>query len=383
MKLNKRVLFITGSHTLSGSEIANINVAEVLKNYGANIYYLVTPWSENKIGKYIRSKNIQTISYRIKTKVYDWRYVFQSFFLTFLDSYYLLKIIRKYGITSIHISSEHYVRIFIIYFAFSGKEIIYRMGDAPNIHRALFRWIWKKILFGKVKLFVCVSQYISDKIKSLGCPDDKIRIIYSYPFSRSTGNSFSRAKDEKESNTIISYAGQISRHKGVDVLVEAALLLCQINTKVIFRIAGDIQYNPDLYQELKNQIENSGLMERIQFVGFIDDIFQYFSNSDIHICPSVFEDPMPNVIFEAKSAGIPTVGFRSGGIPELIDHQSDGYLCDNKNADSLLKGINFFMNKENLAKAKISARQSLDSLGVNQKHFEDQWVAVYEQENEK
>ena len=376
MKLNKRILFITGSHTLSGSEIANINVAEVLKNQGAEIFYLVPPWSDDNVGKYIRSRNIPVINFRYFSRVYNWKYLLQALFMVFVDACNLFRIVKKNKITSIHISSEHYSRIFILYFLFSSRELVYRMGDAPNVHRALFRWIWRKILFRKVKLFVCVSQFIAGKIKSLGCPQEKIKVIYSFPFQRASGKSFSIPREES-TKMIVSYAGQISPHKGVDILVAAAILLCQEREDIEFTIAGDMKYNADFSSELIRKIDHADVKDRIHFVGFIEDIFGYFLNSDLHLCPSVFEDPMPNVIFEAKSAGIPTVGFRSGGIPELIRHRVDGYLCEKKDVQSLLEGIQYFYNNDKLEKAKISAKGSLLKFGITEENFREQWIAVY------
>lgn len=377
VNVRKKILFITGSHTLSGSEIANINVAEVLKKNGATIFYLVPPWSEEKIGEYIRSKNINTISYRIRTKVYDWKYAFQSFFLTFWDSYNLMRINKKYGINSIHLSSEHYARIFILYIIFSKKEIIYRVGDSPNIHRLIFRWMWERLLIRKVKHFVCVSQYIAGKLKLLGCPEEKIQVIYSYPFKRGSLRKAIIPAEINKDNRVICYAGQIAKHKGVDIMVEAAIRLCRTIDPIIFLIAGDVDYNPDFSLQIKGKIERLGLKERIQVIGFVEDIFNFFKQSDIHLCPSVFEDPLPNVIIEAKAAGIPTVGFRSGGIPELIHHRVDGYLCKEKNIDSLLEGIRFFMDKSILEMAKISAKKSLDRIGLSRENFERQWTTIY------
>jgi glycosyltransferase involved in cell wall biosynthesis len=378
MGLNKRILFITGSYTLSGSEIANINVAGTLKNSGANVYYLVPPWSEEKVGNYIRSRNIKVINFEYYSRVYAWKYVLQAFLMMFVDAYNLNRIVKKYEIKSIHISSEHYARIFILYIVFSGKEIIYRMGDAPNTHRALFRWIWKKILFRQVKIFVCVSHYIADKIRSMGCPEEKIRIIYSYPFVRNAGNPFSLPIDKTESNTILSYAGQIAPHKGVDILVEAAIRLCKKYTTVFFMLAGDQDYNREFSSEILEKIDQAGFKNRIQLLGFVEDISGFFSKSDIHLCPSVFEDPMPNVIFEAKAEGIPTVGFKSGGIPELIQHRKDGYLCEKKDTVSLMKGIEYYLDPENLKEARISAKRSLERMGITSDKFRQQWIAVYE-----
>ena len=47
---------------------------------------------------------------------------------------------------------------------------------------------------------------------------------------------------------------------------------------------------------------------------------------------------------EALSCGIPCVGFNIGGIPEMIDHQSNGYVAEYKSAENLAHGIDWVLD---------------------------------------
>jgi len=56
------------------------------------------------------------------------------------------------------------------------------------------------------------------------------------------------------------------------------------------------------------------------------------------VLPSL-EDNLPNTIMEALACGVPCVGFKVGGIPEMIDHRQNGYVAEYRNATDLANGI--------------------------------------------
>lgn len=102
---------------------------------------------------------------------------------------------------------------------------------------------------------------------------------------------------------------------------------------------------------------NSGAFENfpvpVHYLGKItnvEDIVNAYNAADVIVVPSL-EDNLPNTIMEAMACGTPAVGFATGGIPEMIDHQINGYVAKTKSAGSLADGIEWvlFNNKENLS----------------------------------
>lgn len=55
-------------------------------------------------------------------------------------------------------------------------------------------------------------------------------------------------------------------------------------------------------------------------------LVQLINCAGILICPSL-EDNLPNVIIESMSCGVPVIGFKTGGIPEIITQNMDRLLC--------------------------------------------------------
>lgn len=60
-------------------------------------------------------------------------------------------------------------------------------------------------------------------------------------------------------------------------------------------------------------------------LGYVSDekqIVAIYNSADAFVLPSL-EDNLPNTIMESMACGVPSIGFRVGGIPEMIDHQQN------------------------------------------------------------
>jgi N-acetyl-alpha-D-glucosaminyl L-malate synthase BshA len=74
-------------------------------------------------------------------------------------------------------------------------------------------------------------------------------------------------------------------------------------------------------------VEALGIQEKVTFLGRQDDVSQFMSVADLLLLPSVKES-FGLVALEAMACGVPTVGTRSGGIPEVVVHGETGYLAE-------------------------------------------------------
>ena len=84
---------------------------------------------------------------------------------------------------------------------------------------------------------------------------------------------------------------------------------------------------------------------------------------------------LPNMIMEAMACGTPCVGFKIGGIPEMIDHQINGYVAKYKNAEDLARGIEWVLSAKNdLSK---EARQKVMN-AYSEEVVVNQYIALYQ-----
>lgn len=80
-------------------------------------------------------------------------------------------------------------------------------------------------------------------------------------------------------------------------------------------------------------------------LGYVSEeqkIVDVYNAADVFVLPSL-EDNLPNTIMEAMACGVPCVGFKVGGIPEMIDHKRNGYVAAYCDAADLAEGIGWVL----------------------------------------
>jgi glycosyltransferase involved in cell wall biosynthesis len=91
---------------------------------------------------------------------------------------------------------------------------------------------------------------------------------------------------------------------------------------------------------------------RVHYLGKLSDDLSLaitYSAVDAVAVPSI-QDNLPNVILEAMSCGSPCIGFNLGGIPDLIEHQVNGYLVQPFSIEDLATGIAWVLNDKDRTK---------------------------------
>lgn len=76
----------------------------------------------------------------------------------------------------------------------------------------------------------------------------------------------------------------------------------------------------------------------LNYLSSESEIASIYNAVDLFVTPSLLEN-LPNTIAEAMSCGTPCVGFNVGGIPEMIDHQTNGYVAEYRNSGDFAEGI--------------------------------------------
>lgn len=100
------------------------------------------------------------------------------------------------------------------------------------------------------------------------------------------------------------------------------------------------------------------------FLGTISDDMQLalcYSAADVFLIPSI-EDNLPNTVMESLACGTPVVAFTTGGIPDMVLHQQNGYLAAYKSSNSFAAGINWIYQHPQREKLNIDARRTVEDL---------------------
>jgi glycosyltransferase involved in cell wall biosynthesis len=98
------------------------------------------------------------------------------------------------------------------------------------------------------------------------------------------------------------------------------------------------------------------------FLGTIADdekLALCYSAADVFLAPSL-EDNLPNTVMESLSCGTPLAAFRTGGIPDMVQHKYNGYLADYRSSVDLAAGIAWIYNYPDKAELNFNARQTVE-----------------------
>lgn len=117
---------------------------------------------------------------------------------------------------------------------------------------------------------------------------------------------------------VLGFIGRVEKFKGVETLLEAFRTLAD-HFPVQLRIAGrgDEAYVASLKEKYGDL--------PVTFVGFAKNT-EFYQAIDALVYPSEWLEALGNSVFEAFSQGVPVVGSDVGGIPETIDHGTNGFI---------------------------------------------------------
>ena len=114
--------------------------------------------------------------------------------------------------------------------------------------------------------------------------------------------------------------------------------------------------------------EAAGVLDQIRFAGFRDDLHRWLGSFDFCVHPALKEG-LGVAALQAGAAGIPVVGARAGGIPEVVEDGETGLLCPPGDADALAAAIERLLKDPEAAdamgeraRARIESRFSVDAM---------------------
>jgi glycosyltransferase involved in cell wall biosynthesis len=115
----------------------------------------------------------------------------------------------------------------------------------------------------------------------------------------------------------IGFIGAHTPNKGIETLASAAQLCAGKNVEFIIAGSGDHAYSAHLRSRFPS--------EMTRFTGWIDQP-TFFNEVDVIVVPSIWQEPFGRVVIEAFSYGVPVVATSTGGLPESVKDDFDGYL---------------------------------------------------------
>jgi glycosyltransferase involved in cell wall biosynthesis len=178
------------------------------------------------------------------------------------------------------------------------------------------------------------TQWLKNILVQYGAPEPKMSVVpYGMDhldFIARMGESPQLPVPDSLGRTVFICPARFDSVKGHTYLIQALSQLKQTRQDWVCWLVGMGELEPTLRQ----MTADMGLTEHVLFLGSRPDVPALLRMADIFVLPSV-QDNHPFAVMEAQLAGKPCVVSNAGGIPEMVEHLSTGYIAQAGDAADL------------------------------------------------
>ncbi|SFS55261.1 Glycosyltransferase involved in cell wall bisynthesis [Zhouia amylolytica] len=209
--------------------------------------------------------------------------------------------------------------------------------------------------------FIMVSEFIYNKhIQYYPQLRDKSSKLYNFQcIDFQKVNSFLNKKVD------LVYFGRLSKEKGIITLINAIRNMKDVSLRII----GD---GPE-YENIKELINKNDLNIRVKLIGYSsgEELWNYISEAKFVVVPSEWYENNPMTVIESQLMGIPVIGSKIGGIPEIIQN-GQGFLFKAGSEEDLMDKIYLALGMEENEYNKMTkrVRDFANSVFSEDKHYE-------------
>lgn len=190
----------------------------------------------------------------------------------------------------------------------------------------------------KCRRVVCVSNAVGALFRGSGL-ESRVRVVYN---GVATGELVQRSQEIPRSAPVaggevltVGLLGLVSERKNQLLAAEAVALARRRGAPVRLVLAGDpFKSSLDYAERLRERLQAEDLRDAVEWLPFQRDVIPVYHRIDINLLIST-EEGFGRTIVEAGALGIPSIGSRIGGIPELIDEGRTGWLVGIDKPDGL------------------------------------------------
>ncbi|MBD0824318.1 glycosyltransferase [Aestuariibaculum marinum] len=346
--MNKKLCILTDSLSNGGAERVASNMSVSLANKGYNI--TVVSMQSN-------------ISYAYEGELYNFGKVKEAnnklkAFLKFRDFFKN----ENFDVIIDHrVRNNFFKELLFSKLIFNKSKVIY------CIHSYLLSYSFSYMCFPRLarlphvknRIFVSVCNEVNRNLEQqLGI---KSKTIYNYL-------KLGRDIDFEKENYIIG-VGRLTKIKQFDKLILAYNESELPKKSVGLRILG----NGEEKENLKKMINNLELNKKVKLISFKNDPKALISKAMCLVLVSEFEG-FGMVLLEALNLGTPVISYNcKSGPSEIIQHEINGLLVENKNKEELIKAMNkLVLDEEFYNQIKLNTSCGLE------KFSEEQVIAQWE-----
>lgn len=376
-----RLLAAIAGTELFGNELSTIEALKSIRASGGQVRVMVTESEDNPVRDELHRLDFTTLPVPFGAQ-FSKKWLLKHPTMPLYYARRILNVSRRFVELAKDFDATHYMLGNLTAFGYLALawrrvrgRLIYVMHDCPAADSRFNLWMWKKAV-QRADSLVCVSNFVATKAKAAGAANPTV--IYNRDAEHSSRAGGLQRNPKNEPAGLV-YLGSVAEHKGLMVLVDAFDLLKDEIPELSLEIIGGSRYDSAFRERLVQKISSLGHASRIRLLGYLRDPSGNLCRASVHIAPSVWEEPMGMVVLEAKREATPSIVFDSGGLPEMIEHKVDGYICREKTPEALADAIRWMLAQpDRLRRLREAARRSYEK-EFSPKIFDKRWQKLLEE----
>lgn len=211
-----------------------------------------------------------------------------------------------------------------------GVPVLATLHAAPPSARTGSReWLRQRLLVSLLNRWarpITVSEALREWWSEAGLDVGRIRVVHNgVPGHEIAAAVEATSRPEvrrrlglPEGAAVVLTVAALRPGKGIGTAIEGFAEVRKRRPDARFLVVGDGPLRADL--------ERRGTdVGGVRFLGYRSDVVPFLAAADLFVLASR-DDAFPTAVLEAMAAGVPVVGSRSGGIPEIVDEGRTGLL---------------------------------------------------------
>ena len=207
---------------------------------------------------------------------------------------------------------------------------------------------WKKLLYITAeriaakycdKIYAVAQAMIDQCVEAKVAPREKYMVVYSGMDTAAFVNAKRDMELRKslgipENARVIATVARLFPMKGYEEMLPAAERLVKEFPDLHFLPVGD----GPMYDELQKEIAARQMSDRFHFAGLVPPhkVCDYIAQADLLWHLSLHEG-LPRAVVQALAVGIPAIGYKLDGTPEVVLNGETGYVTAPRDVDAVVK----------------------------------------------
>ncbi len=279
----------------------------------------------------------------------------------------LRRIIRQNDVRLVYINGPRWVVAGMLAAHLSHVPTLYHQ------HLTLLRWtdlfVASRAARYATSILACSNAAAGALARGNPIINRKTRVVYNPVCKPSPAGASSLGYDPAPSRSaarcIIGQVGRITTDKRQHNLLKAAAQLVRNGWDIRIIFVGAPEPNNRQDEEyagfLRSTARALGLDGRVSWAGYVSDPSPFYSVFDAMALPSTFGEGLPLAALEAMQCGVPVVGTRIGGIPEIVKDGVNGFLIPPDDVEMLAACLERILSDAALrARLRAGALASVD-----------------------